>query len=188
MRHRHPNCVRNRLEHPVVIVVIVAVGKSVRFHLGPERSRRRHQIKDPLTLAAVASQNRQSENRQSGFLAAGRVEGKSGVGRAVLTTLPRVGLERDRTMAVVSDDRLSLETLRQTLRAIEPAALLVEPRILRRVIRLDRRLAGLGLFVPHRKTYTIERDRLFAFVESSELELPPNSDLPRGDPDRQADG
>ncbi len=57
--------------------------------------------------------------------------------------------------------------------------LLVEPRILRRVIRLDRRLAGLGLFVPHRKTYTIERDRLFAFVESSELELPPNSDLPR---------
>ena len=81
-------------------------------------------------------------------------------------------------MAAVAD-QLTLETLRETLQAIEPAALLVEPRILRRVIRLDRRLAGLGLFVPHRKSYTIERDRLLAFVERAELDLPPGEELPR---------
>ncbi len=82
-------------------------------------------------------------------------------------------------MALAVPDRLTWETLRDLLQSIEPAALLVEPRILRRVIRLDRRLAGLGLFVPHRKTYTIERDRLLAFVDWAELELPPGADLPR---------
>lgn len=75
--------------------------------------------------------------------------------------------------------RITLETLRQSLQAVEPAALLVEPRILRRVIRHDRRLPGLGVLVPHRKSYTIERERLLAFVDRSELELPPSADLPR---------
>ena len=82
-------------------------------------------------------------------------------------------------MSLAVPDRLTWETLRELLQSIEPAALLVEPRILRRVIRLDRRLAGLGLFMPHRKTYTIERDRLLAFVDWAELELPPGADLPR---------
>lgn len=75
--------------------------------------------------------------------------------------------------------RMTLETLRKRVHAVEPAALLVEPRILRRVIRLDRRLPGLGLSVPHRKTYTIERDRLLVFVDRTELELLPGADLPR---------
>ena len=86
-------------------------------------------------------------------------------------------------------DSLTLETLREMLGAIDPAALLVEPRILRRVIRLDRRLAGLGLFVPHRKSYTIERDRLLAFVDRAELELPPGAESAAGgDSDFPADG
>ncbi|MCE9554391.1 MAG: hypothetical protein K8T91_13570 [Planctomycetes bacterium] len=74
---------------------------------------------------------------------------------------------------------LTLTVLRDTLRSAEPAALLVEPRILRRVIRLDRRLAGLGFFVPHRKCYTIDRGRLLAFVDRTELDLPAQEDLAR---------
>jgi hypothetical protein len=73
----------------------------------------------------------------------------------------------------------TLESLRESLHAVEPSALLVEPRILRRVIRLDRRLKGLGLLVPHRKTYTIERDRLLAFAEREELGLAQSAELPR---------
>lgn len=78
-----------------------------------------------------------------------------------------------------SPSTLTLEALRQAVRVAEPAALLVEPRILRRVIRLDRRLMGLGFSVPHRKTYTIERDRLLAFVDLEELDLSPAAELPR---------
>jgi len=76
-------------------------------------------------------------------------------------------------------NRLTITALRDTIREAEPAALLVEPRILRRVIRLDRRLAGLGLLVPHRKCYTIDRGRLLAFVDRGELDLPDSEDLPR---------
>ncbi len=79
-----------------------------------------------------------------------------------------------------SPPKITLDALRRDLRSVEPAALLVEPRILRRVIRLDQRLPGLGLAVPHRKCYTLERDRLLAFVDRAELELPPEADLPPG--------
>jgi hypothetical protein len=48
----------------------------------------------------------------------------------------------------------------------------VPPRILRRVIRLDRRLERLAFEVPHRKSYTIERERLLAFADPVELGLP----------------
>jgi hypothetical protein len=71
---------------------------------------------------------------------------------------------------------LPLQTLIHT---IEPAAYVVDQRILRRVIRLDRRLPGLGFSVPHRQIYTIDRDRLLAHVDRGELDLPPNADLPR---------
>jgi hypothetical protein len=74
---------------------------------------------------------------------------------------------------------MSLTWLQQLLQSIEPAAQLVEPRVLRRVIRLDRRLQGFRLLVPHRMSYTIERDRLLAFAELTELGVSPASDLPR---------
>jgi hypothetical protein len=74
---------------------------------------------------------------------------------------------------------MNSETLRDLLQSVEPAVQLVEPRILRRVIRLDRRLPGFGLSVLRRKSYAIERDRLLAFVDRSELDLAPAVDLPR---------
>lgn len=62
---------------------------------------------------------------------------------------------------------------------VEPSALMIEPRILRRIIRLDQRLPGLGPSVPHQQSYVIERDRLLAFVDRFELETRPGTDLSR---------
>ncbi|MFO0821018.1 MAG: hypothetical protein U1A77_23940 [Pirellulales bacterium] len=75
--------------------------------------------------------------------------------------------------------KISLESLRAMIQAAEPAALLIEARILRRVVRMDRRLPGFGLSTLHRRSYSIERDRLLSFVDRDELELPPGIDLPR---------
>ncbi len=74
---------------------------------------------------------------------------------------------------------ISIELLRQRIRAAEPAAHLVEARILRRVVRMDRRLPGFGLSLLQRRSYAIERDRLLSFVDRSELDLAPGVDLPR---------
>jgi hypothetical protein len=81
--------------------------------------------------------------------------------------------------ASTADEELTFESLREMLKAVDPTALLLEPRILRRVIRLDRRLKGLGFVVPHRKSYTIERERLLAFADADELGTPDIAELPR---------
>jgi len=73
----------------------------------------------------------------------------------------------------------TVQLLQQKLQSIEPAAHLVEQRVLRRVIRLDRNLQGLRLLTPHGFSYTIERDRLLTFVDLAELGAVPGSDLPR---------
>ncbi|WP_437228206.1 hypothetical protein SH661x_000779 [Planctomicrobium sp. SH661] len=74
---------------------------------------------------------------------------------------------------------MPLVKLQALLQSVEPAAHLVEPLVLRRVVRLDRRLQGLRFVIPHDFSYTIDRDRLLAFVELDELAIPPGSDLPR---------
>ena len=59
--------------------------------------------------------------------------------------------------AEVHEPGLSLAALDDALRLADPAALLVPPRILRRVIKHDAEISGIGLRVPHRKTYVIDR-------------------------------
>jgi hypothetical protein len=71
----------------------------------------------------------------------------------------------------------AVQTLRRALQSVDRAALLVEPRIMRRVIKQDRRVAGLGLYVPHQRTYTIQRDRLLVIVDRPELNLSPAAEL-----------
>jgi hypothetical protein len=73
---------------------------------------------------------------------------------------------------------LTLAELRQLVQAADPAAILVEPRILRRVIKQDRRMAGLALFVPHRKTYVIQRERLLVIASRAELNVAADTELP----------
>jgi hypothetical protein len=74
---------------------------------------------------------------------------------------------------------LTIADLQRIVGEVEPAALLVPPRILRRVIKLDRRLLGPGLQVPHRKSYLIDRDTLLRLADRDELGLgPPRRALP----------
>ena len=74
---------------------------------------------------------------------------------------------------------LDFEELEQAVRTTVPAALFIEPRILRRVIKQDRRLAAIGFQVPHAHVYTIERERLLVIADRPELDLSPAADLPK---------
>jgi hypothetical protein len=73
---------------------------------------------------------------------------------------------------------LTAAELERRLRAVEPDALLVPPRILRRVIKKDRGLPGPGLQVPHRKSYVIGRDALLGIATAGELGVPAGRELP----------
>src|SRR3954469_13288906 len=68
--------------------------------------------------------------------------------------------------------------LQKLLSDVDPAALLVKPRLLRRVIKDDCRLNGVGLQVPHRKSYTIHRDALLAIADRADLGLADDKELP----------
>jgi hypothetical protein len=88
---------------------------------------------------------------------------------------------------------MEIAELEVVLQSADPAALLVPNRILRRVIKRDRKPAVFGLQVPHRKSHVIARDRLLRFVDRDEIGLPADADLPpvlfligRPDPDRLA--
>jgi hypothetical protein len=81
-------------------------------------------------------------------------------------------------MAVGIETPIDIAELRRRLRTANPAALLVPPRILRRVIKRDRRIAFVGLQVPHRKSYVIGRDALAQLVTHAELEIDSKCDLP----------
>jgi hypothetical protein len=73
---------------------------------------------------------------------------------------------------------LGLGELEQALRAADPAAFIVAPRILRRVIKQNTGSLGIGLRVPHRKTYVIGREELLEIVDRTDLDLPLDAELP----------
>lgn len=81
-------------------------------------------------------------------------------------------------MANSAEAPLELEELERLVRAAEPAALFVPPRILRRVIKLDCGITSIGLQVPHRKSYVIGRSALQPLVDLDELGLKPGTTLP----------
>jgi hypothetical protein len=89
--------------------------------------------------------------------------------------------------------RIDTEELQALLTSREPGVVLAPPRILRRIIKQDRRITGLGLQVPHRKSYCIGRDVMFEIADRSELEVSADRELPdriiliaRPDPERLA--
>src|SRR5438128_1290309 len=57
-------------------------------------------------------------------------------------------------------------------------ALLVAPRVLRRVIKRHNRLPGFGLDVPHAASYTLAREALAALCDARDLGCDPKA-LPR---------
>jgi hypothetical protein len=81
-------------------------------------------------------------------------------------------------MSGITAQHLTQRELDETLRTVDPAVVLVSPRVLRRVIRLDRRITTLGNQVPHGNCYALARDRLFEYVSRLELELNGSRDLP----------
>jgi hypothetical protein len=81
-------------------------------------------------------------------------------------------------MATAAKPSLTVVDLARLLKTVEPAALLVAPRLLRRVIKHDRGLGGMGLIVPHRKSYVIAADALMHLADRTELGLAANEMLP----------
>src|SRR5262249_16703786 len=73
---------------------------------------------------------------------------------------------------------LSVAELEERLIAVDAGVVLAPSRIVRRVIKKHARLAGVGLQVPHRKSYILRRDELFAIVSREELDLAPERSLP----------
>jgi hypothetical protein len=73
---------------------------------------------------------------------------------------------------------LTADELERLLTEADPAAVLVPPRILRRVIKKHGHVVGLGLQVPHRKSYVLGREELFAVAGPDELGLAPGRRLP----------
>src|SRR4051812_18378293 len=79
-------------------------------------------------------------------------------------------------MNVVHAGPLTAAELRRAVQQADPTALLVPPRILRRVIRQDRSVGGMR--VPHRRLYLVERTRLPATATRDEMGLPGGAELP----------
>lgn len=66
----------------------------------------------------------------------------------------------------------------RALKAVEPSAFLVVPRVLRRVMKQVWDLPALTVNVPHRKTWIVRRSILLKHVDWDELGLEPFSELP----------
>ena len=80
--------------------------------------------------------------------------------------------------AAAKDARIGLPELERAVASVEPAARLVPPRLLRRVVRLHTSLPGMGFRVPHGKSYVIARDALWEIADRSEIGFSPAEDLP----------
>ncbi|MDR3634516.1 MAG: hypothetical protein P4L84_11985 [Isosphaeraceae bacterium] len=73
---------------------------------------------------------------------------------------------------------LTLPELERIVHEADPSALLVAPRILRRVIKKDRGVTFLGWHGAHRESYSVAGATLDAIVDPSEVGLPPVSAWP----------
>jgi hypothetical protein len=81
-------------------------------------------------------------------------------------------------MAVIEQTSLDVPHLSRLVRGVDPTALLVPSRVLRRVIKRDRKIGGVSLLVPHRKTYVVQRDLLLRVADREELGLGAGEVLP----------
>lgn len=73
---------------------------------------------------------------------------------------------------------MRLAELQQALQAVNPAAVLVSPRVLERVIEQVHDLPTLIWEVPHRRSCVVDRQVLFRHIEQEDLDLNPGQLLP----------
>src|SRR6516225_4133160 len=59
---------------------------------------------------------------------------------------------------------INLSELGRLIQAVEPGAILVPERLLRRAIKFDRKLTMIGLRVPHRTNFVIGRETLLGLA------------------------
>jgi hypothetical protein len=83
-----------------------------------------------------------------------------------------------RAMIAATPPCLNVADVARSLQAVNAGAILVRPRLLRRIIKEDCGLPGLGLQVPHGKTYVIGRDRLLALANRADLGIDAERKLP----------
>src|SRR5260370_16857902 len=73
---------------------------------------------------------------------------------------------------------VKLQELKDALRTVDPAAVLVSHRLLARIIQEVHHLPNQFLRVPHHRSFVIDRQVLFRHVEQDELDLDPDRLLP----------
>src|ERR1700732_42786 len=73
---------------------------------------------------------------------------------------------------------MSPSDLQKVLQTVEPAAVLVAPVVLDKIIRHTLKLPGWMWTVPHRRTWIVERQFLFRYVEQEDLLVRPDQLLP----------
>src|SRR5271154_6377204 len=75
---------------------------------------------------------------------------------------------------------MNLSDLQKSLRAVEPAAVLVPPRVLESIVKQSWNLSGFYWTVPHRSNFVVDRQTLFhpEHVDQEDLALAPNEILP----------
>ena len=64
---------------------------------------------------------------------------------------------------------MNLVLVERSLRETEASPTLVEPRVLRKIIKAHRKLSGIGLLVPHARAYAIDSEALRGLVSQADL-------------------
>jgi hypothetical protein len=73
---------------------------------------------------------------------------------------------------------MELEDLKRAVHSVNPAAILVQPRILRRILQAEFKVPALLMHAPHERCYSCDRQVIFRNVEQDELDLEPDRLLP----------
>lgn len=73
---------------------------------------------------------------------------------------------------------MNLAELQRTLTSVEPAAVLVPPRVMEAIIRQVLKLSGMVWSVPHAQSWIVDRTLLFRHVDQADLVLATDQVLP----------
>lgn len=73
---------------------------------------------------------------------------------------------------------VKLEELKQAVHETDPAAVMVSPRVLRRVIKAEQKNRFFFTPVPQCESYCVSRENLFHYADEDELDIRPEAVLP----------
>src|SRR4051812_31856108 len=73
---------------------------------------------------------------------------------------------------------MTLAELQRALTSVQPAAVLVPPRVMEHVLRQVLELSPMTWTVPHRTSWIADRNVLYRHVDHNDLAVPPDHSLP----------